>query len=229
MNKRRHHLCIAKQAKQSQSIHTKSLDLLLDESSNGGHGPNLTRHDRLYVAVTLASSVLQLERTSWLKKQWSSSDISFHYPDGSNRKNNRPALAYPYLSWKPSLLNSTGQNNADSSVLKTHLIRNECLFALGLALIELCFGMTLSKLEKPQDKASNEAITRLNTARRLLDGVYDEIGCRYGDVVRRCLFCPFDVREASLDNDEFQEAVFNNIVTPLFQDLEAFGGSRLLK
>ncbi|MCJ1459930.1 hypothetical protein MMC28_010309, partial [Mycoblastus sanguinarius] len=66
--------------------------------------------------------------------------------------------------------------------------------------------------------------TRLMSARRLLDEVYEESGSRYGDVVRRCLDCPYDFRDLSLDNDKFQEAIFNTIVTPLSQDLDTFEG-----
>ena len=197
-------------SKRSEAVHTKSLALLLGGSADNKSSLFLSRHDRLFIAVTLASSVLQLEKTSWLKRQWRSCDISFHCPDGSNVKASKKALAYPYISWKASAVMSDLESSTECTLLKKHLIRSEALFALGLVL----------------DKDSNEAITELYTARRLLDRVYDESGGNYGDVVCRCLFCPFDVREASLDNDDFQQAVFDDIVTPLFNDLEAFEGPR---
>lgn len=45
---------------------------------------------------------------------------------------------------------------------------------------------------------------------------------RYGDAVRRCLDCPFDFRELTFENDDFQEAVYDTIVVPLAQDLKDF-------
>lgn len=59
---------------------------------------------------------------------------------------------------------------------KECLIRNEALMNLGLALIELCFGRTLSQMKEKQDLGPNPQMTRLNTALRLQDEVYDEIG-----------------------------------------------------
>ena len=114
---------------------------------------------------------------------------------------------------------------AESSALKTRVVRSEPLFALGLALTELCFGKNLSEMQRPEEIDSNETLTRLNTAHRLLGDVYNESGGRYGDVVRRCLFCLFDMRDVSLDNEDFQDAVYDNIVSPLIQDLETFKGA----
>jgi len=51
------------------------------------------------------------------------------------------------------------------------------------------------------------------------------MGGQYGDVVRRCLLQPFDVRELRLDNEEVQHKIFNDIVTPLAQNLRSFGGT----
>lgn len=108
----------------------------------------------------------------------------------------------------------------------TNQVRSEALLALGLTLVELCLGRTLSEMRATDDNHAMDIVTRLNSAHSFLDKVYDESGCRYGDVVRRCLVCPFDFRDLSLDNDEFQGAVFDTIVTPLIQDLEASEGTK---
>ena len=50
-------------------VDPQSLEYLLHVSRQRGPGFNLSRRDRLYIAVTLASSVLQLNGTSWLKRQ----------------------------------------------------------------------------------------------------------------------------------------------------------------
>ena len=48
------------------------------------------------------------------------------------------------------------------------------------------------------------------------------MGIEYGDVVRRCLYQPFDVRELSLDIEEVQQKVLDDIVNPLVVSLNAF-------
>lgn len=64
----------------------------------------------------------------------------------------------------------------------------------------------------------------MNTAQRLLDIVYNESGERYEAVVRRCLFCIFHTRDVNFDNEDFQQAVFDDVVTPLATDYKIFRG-----
>lgn len=54
---------------------------------------------------------------------------------------------------------------------------------------------------------------------------YSSTGIPYGDVVRRCLFQLFDVRELRLDLEEVQQKVLDDIVTPLVDDLNGFDGN----
>lgn len=105
------------------------------------------------------------------------------------------------------------------------MVRSQVLFALGLTLIELCFGRTLAKMRKPEDIVeTDETRTKIRAAHRLLNSVYSEMGTSYGDVVRRCLYQPFDMRDMSLDNEDLQQKVFDDIVTPLIEDLNNFSG-----
>lgn len=211
------------------STGSKSLNSLLEISSKRALGYYLSRKDRLHIAVVLASSVLQLDGTPWLKEQWRSDDIFFLQREDPNSNVQKLDYANPYVSAKisPDCSEPSSVTNVRSAVT-AHLIRSEVLFALGLTLTELCFGQTLADLQIPEDVNTTVAFTNYQTAGRLLDYVYNESGNRYDDVVRRCLQCPFDVRDASLDNEDFQQAVFESIVTPLTQDLEDFnGGSRI--
>lgn len=207
----------------------KSLEYLLQVSKQKGPGFGLSRRDRLYIAVTLASSVLQLDGTLWLKRQWRSGDILFLPLEDRNASAPRVDYAHPYVSWKVSPEDAnTAVTTESSRTTVAHRIPSEVLFVLGITLTELCFGENIFDMQTPEDVDTNEILTNFNTASRLIDYVYTESGDRYGDVVRRCLKCPPDVRDANLDNEEFQEAVFDSIVTPLRQDFEDFnGGSRI--
>ncbi|KAL8681311.1 MAG: hypothetical protein Q9186_002575 [Xanthomendoza sp. 1 TL-2023] len=195
---------------------SRSLENLLS-SQRQTDDESLSRKDRLQIAVILASSVLQLDGTSWLKSGWSSNDIFFH------SKNGQVSKSYPYLSWQPCCSTKISRS-FDPPCISNYMIRSDILLALGLTLVELCFGRTLADMRKPADVDVTETTTRLKTATRVHDRVYDEMGIPYGDVVRRCLFQLFDVRELSLDIEEVQQKVFDDVVTPLVDDLNNFNG-----
>ena len=111
-------------------------------------------------------------------------------------------------------------------------VRNECIFALGIFLIELCLGRPITELKEPQDEIPGgmlQFLVEFRTATRLVNVVYDEAGKRYGDVVRRCIYCDFDQREYDLDNNEFCQAVYEGVVAPLEEDVKLIDGPESLK
>ncbi|KAL8939216.1 MAG: hypothetical protein Q9211_002839 [Gyalolechia sp. 1 TL-2023] len=216
----KHHIYQVEQCFFQQcEVDSKSLANLLGTSNDQTTNPHLSRRDRLRIAVTLASSVLQLDKTFWLQPRWSSADIFFLFKDSKTR------FDQPYLSSRicvNSLYSHSQQPNIADEM--AHIIHSDILFALGVTLIELAFGKALVEMQRPEDTQSDEILTIIKTSHRILDLVYTESGGRYGDVVRRCLHCSFDVRDKSFENDDFQEAVIDLVVAPLMQDLEAFEG-----
>ena len=195
-----------------------SLEDLL-KATDHSDAESLSRRDRLEIAVILASSVLQLDGTSWLKNGWSSSDICFHHKDGK-----RSQYSQPYLSWQRCCSAKSACPIPSLGAVGNHMIRNEILLALGLTLVELCFGRTLTDMRKPGDINAGETTSRLATAARRHGRVYDEMGIAYGDAVRRCLFPLFDVRELNLEIEEVQQKVYDDVVRPLMDDLNNFDG-----
>lgn len=211
----------------------KSLEYLLRVSQQRVPGSGLSRRNRLYIAVTLASSVLQLDGTSWLKQQWRSGDIIFLPIEGQKPATIKMDYSHPYVSWKVFSGDETTNMVIDREQAPViRQIRNKDLFALGITLIELSLKQNLSEMRIPEDIQPTETATNFNTATRLVDDVYSESGNRYGDVVQRCLTCPFNLRnlrDFGFDNEEFQEAVFDHILTPLRQDFEDFNGNQRIK
>ena len=65
-------------------VKSASLESFLRESSHRSFGCELSWGERLSIAVTLASSVLQLDGTSWFNKCWSSKDIFLFYQEGQD-------------------------------------------------------------------------------------------------------------------------------------------------
>ena len=195
--------------------------------SPGDHSPSgsLSRKDRLDIAVTLASSVLQLDGTCWLNQHWSSNDIYFHIQNMSNPGSD---ATQPYLPWRSCTTEHETAVDSGNLMPGQQFIRSNALFALGLTLVELCFGKTIGSMQKPEDEsqAQDEVAQRINCAFRLLESgwIWKEMGETYEDVVRRCLRQPFDVRDLDLDNKEVQQQVYDTVVVPLKENVDNFLG-----
>lgn len=215
----RHNLYLVKNL---HSLETQSLEDLLVYSSHHSRDFRLNRRDRLNLAAILACGVLEFHG-SWLKAQWRTRDILF----SKDEVKGKALLDHPYLS-SPLLGNSSCTNNPTQTqprLLRSEsaLIRNETLFPLGLALVELSLCRTIFDLRGPEDDDSVEAVASLKTASRHLQDVYVESGTAYGDVVTKCLFWtgPCDTE---LDDENFHGTVFDAVVSPLINDLEVFRG-----
>ncbi|KIX96001.1 uncharacterized protein Z520_08256 [Fonsecaea multimorphosa CBS 102226] len=212
--------------KLDNSMETQSLEEMLSSSMNP-MGTRMSRasyvfsrRDRLFLPATLASTVLRFHG-SWLKPEWRSRDILFPKPTD----NSKPLIEQPYLSGHEITTSATTAPISRSTT--TTLIRNDVLFPLGLALIELSLCQTISSLRAAEDDDCVEANANLKTASRVLDHVYSESGGRYGDVVAKCLFWS-ETRISKID-EEFQQLVFQNIVSPLLEDLKDFEGKSRIR
>ena len=188
-----------------------SLRTVLDDSS-------FARRDRLRLAVTLASSVLQLHETPWLDESWGKDSIFFVKRPGMT------VYDQPFVSRDFHQTALAAKSEMPTAVRR--IIRNQPLYALGVALIELWYGKTLTELHKDEDGAQTtgipqiDLITEWNTADRLVDELYDEAGGKYGDAVRRCIRCDFDRRASSLDDVNFQKDVYQGVVAQLKENYE---------
>ncbi|MCJ1415193.1 hypothetical protein MMC32_001524 [Xylographa parallela] len=210
----------------SQVLHGKpnirSLAHLLS-SKQDGHNQlipttgnlSLCRGDRLNLALTIASSVLQLYKTPWLRDYWDKNDIII---SGDHITNVREQV---YVS-----VSFPAGTNEGSRLMNKFPGRNVTLFALSIVLIEICLGQSLESLRSPEDPLDSEGradgLTNWSTAKRMENAVYREAGSRYGDTVRRCLYCEFDRRDTNLENDTFRQAVYDGVVTPLEDDVKEF-------
>ena len=188
-----------------------SLRAVLDDTK-------FARQDRLKLAVTLASSVLQLHETPWLEDNWGKDNIFFVKRPGKS------LYDQPFVSQHFNQTTSTSSTGTPS--VMSRIIRNQTLYALGVALIELWYGKTLADLHNDADGPHNTGITQMdlmteyNTADRLVDELYSEAGGKYSDAVRRCIRCDFDRRASSLEDVQFQRAVYEGVVAQLKENYE---------
>ena len=188
-----------------------SLRSVLEESG-------FARRDRLQLAVTLTSSILQLHETPWLDQNWNNDSIFFI------KRSDKTMYDHPFVSRHFNLSNQPSTKPIPMSM--SRIIRNQTLYSLGTSLIELWYGKPLSELHKPDDGPQStsdpriDLMTEWNTANRLVDELYNEAGGKYSDAVRRCIRCDFDHRSSCLEDVTFQRDVYQGVVAQLKENFD---------
>ena len=182
----------------------------------------MSRGDRYGLALTIASSVLQLSPTQWLSEAWNKADIQvlLEHPIVTAEKTKSLEVDYSKrLYIEKSFPEHDDSETASAAKNVFPGLRNQALFRLGIVLIELCLGETLESLRATEDPLTKDGtsniLTEWATATRLIHDVSREAGNRYGDAVRRCIYCDFDQRSTSFENNAFRQAVYDGIVAPL--------------
>jgi hypothetical protein len=181
----------------------------------------LTQHDKLRVAVDLASSVLQLYKTPWLSEDWGKDDVFFIHRPGAPLAS---IYSHAFVSRNFSTQNAPLLTAAQPPACR--VIRNRTLFTLGILLIELWYGRSIEELQNPSDlNCAGTPGVAWCTAERLVENEIEfEAGKRYSDAVRRCIRCDFDRRDFSLDDEGFQGCVYEGVVGSLETTLRQFSG-----
>ena len=219
VGKYQHHLAFLERGEPRTCF--PSLGYLLKSPEPIGPEHHLSKKDRLYIALTLASSVLQLDETPWLPKSWKSTSIFLLHVRQPGSQITSVGRLHPYLSSRISreVAEANTPANPGAALYDTH---SEILRSLGFMLIELCLWKPLEDWEIPEDSenGADDTQRRFRTAKRLLPEVDAEAGIVYGDIVHRCLYCRFDSRDINIENADFQKEVFNRIVIPLSENLK---------
>lgn len=208
----------------SENAETVTLASLLSKttSSNGRDlrgmvSMTLSRLERYSIAVTLASSLLQLYSSPWIGETWSKNDIYFLIAaSGSPRPIlvDKPYVTRKFTSYSPqtpvtSVSEQIGLNSSTKSIQ-----------ALGIMLLELCFGEAIedqpirSKYLGPDGQPND--MTDFCTAQHWLQhDALGEGGPEYFEAIRRCLFCAFGPKSTNLEDDELRAAIYSEVVEPL--------------
>ena len=181
--------------------------------------PEPPRRERLKLGLRLASSVLQLHGTEWLKERWGKQDI--YLIQGGSSQPRDPSLEIPVVSQAFTPAPSVSEVTMESHIISCNL----SLFSLGIVLIELWFWKSAESFEtnKPQAYSCLEDLdtARLVTAKRLIRKLYGDAGDNYGNIVRRCI-SGLDHKETQLENDGFKNKVYRKVLQPLEKNLELF-------
>jgi len=169
----------------------------------------LTRIQRYSIAATLASSLLQLESTSW-SKGWTAEDVHFAHDTNAAQSTpleyDKPFFLTPFTPTPPTL--------------------DDRFKSIGTLLLELCFGTALSQHSLWNQPAFSAAKTnpmmRHFVACEWSKDVEGEAGEQYANAVRFCLHQGPAVLQDEKWRTEFAQAV----VWPLQQCYESMRPSR---
>lgn len=161
----------------------------------------LTRVQRYGIALTLASSHLQLHSTPWLKEYWTSEDVLFP----TEHTNLAVLHGEPYIL-----------AHVDSTTNNTLVAKKDRSFStLGIVLLELCFGCRLEDHKMWQTPGyaalQNDPMMRQTVACEWLDEVQGEAGEDYANAVNWTL----RQSPAMLKDEKWREEFAQNAVQPL--------------
>ncbi|PVH81336.1 hypothetical protein DL98DRAFT_458239 [Cadophora sp. DSE1049] len=190
----------------------------------------LSRRQRVGLAVSLASAVLQLYESPWMDELWDKRDIQFMFNRFDTERH--PALSNPYVSrhFQPLQVASniaTRDSALTNSVLNRSVI-NKSLFALGIVLIELCLNKPFEYLRTTTSGTSLDQSPNIlddyDIANKAISDVYQEGGDDYGYVVQRCLRCEFQGQDSlkKLDVLKFRGLVYEGVLGPLVNDYKKY-------
>jgi hypothetical protein len=188
-----------------------------------GQKGRLRARGRRQIALMASWNLLRLYSTPWLQ------DHVYWNGIGLIQGQDGGLIDLPFIS--KELVPNIGLSRQPLSTDPVSLafIRNEWVYALGVFLIELCLGESMSQLKRPDDEIPGGMLpflTEFRTASRLIEVVEDQAGLRYGAAVRRCIRCDFDERVYSLDDEGFCKAVYKGVVACLEDDIQQIDGDR---
>ena len=192
---------------------------------------SLFKLERITLAVNLASSLLQLHATPWFNERWNKRDVLFLANNitqnpGSRRPPRpvdieRPLLARRFLS------SGTTTPNIDSTLPRpTH--PNLSVLSLGIMLLELWFATPIEARRLPSDLVDGKpnSSTDLTVAERWVkeNANLEDMPAGYWQAVCSCIYCFFQPmpRDKSLENQDFREAIWRNVVMPLERELQVW-------
>lgn len=191
----------------------------------------LTRTQRLGIAVILASSVLQLYQSPWLREIWGKEDIYLSIPELSDDVylSSIEKISVQRSFFSPAAKAAPSQPACPpTNDFFTSQVINKTLFSLGIILIELCLNRRFEELHPPSDPQSVDTQHSLlydyKLANCLIEDVYAEGGTEYGYVVQRCLRCEFAGPDSQkrMDIFAFRRMVYQSVLLPLQDDYEKF-------
>ena len=190
-------------------------DILSSQQRHTRFPLHFYERDRLKLAIIFASSLLTLQSTPWLADMWTARDIFFRPVSGDL---DDVSVVQPYVAqtFPPSIVTSRAS--------PPPMVRNPSLYALAKVLIQMIENQPFS-LDARSGQTASADDPELRAAIDLEPSICRKAGRVWADVIRRCLYCDFDIStsSASFDDDDFVCKVYTCIIYPLVEALHNLG------
>ena len=207
-----------------EELRTSSLQSLLDQGDRVPQEQALTRGDRLFLAVTLACCMLHIGETAWLKDFWSSRDILLMHSRRGFCRDLVSQEIHPYLDWSMCALTGHLDDQFDLTEEAAQIVQSKPMLALGLTLVELCLGKSLSVTRTQADEKASVVGTNIATAKRSLYEIELQEGPVYRQIVEKCLYSNFQTETFDFNKDQFWKVIYQHVIAPLVGVFDDFRG-----
>jgi hypothetical protein len=173
----------------------------------------LTMKQRLALSLNLASSLLQLHSTPWLRESWTKKAILFTQtepPKIRNKSNLSFLVDQPYVS-------STFPHPDPGGTVDARF----ALLELGIMMLEVWHQEKLESHFSNTDLVWDSSYyKRLPLAERWMDETGDNIPDFFFEAADRCIRCRFDDIPArpAWDNQKLVQGLFHKVVLPLWNN-----------
>ncbi|KAF4461078.1 hypothetical protein FALBO_12124 [Fusarium albosuccineum] len=198
---------------------------LLFPSPKSKPGKSLTDVDRYLIAITVASSFLQLHTTPWLNPQWSKNEILFSetVEDSSARGGFHVDVTHPFIAQAYHCLPSNPKTQTHQPYRKTKLDQDDSTNLLDLArlLLEIKFSYGLESLQGDDHAGRNSSPQETTDPVLLTRWIKQERGNlprAWKDAVLHCMNCSLDP-DTDLQDLNVRQNILDGVVVPLVEEL----------
>ena len=193
-------------------------NLLKVSATTTDRSKKLPLKPRLFLALTLASTLVQLNTTPWLGTVWCKESIRFLVKTPSRQGSAGKELCQDI---DPSQINLKDPLITEEFPATTSCDQPEprrMILELGIMLLELGHETTLENYAASHGYAVNEEYyERLLLAQRWLDDSEDDFTPTYFNVTARCVKCSFD---SIIGKPSWSDTLFKGIVQGVVEPLQ---------
>ncbi|KAH8680423.1 hypothetical protein BGZ61DRAFT_520223 [Ilyonectria robusta] len=196
-----------------------NLDDLLFPSPKAIMHSTLKGRSRYLLAITLASSFLQLHGTPWLSLHWDRDEIFFL--EHGNEKDLRVDVEHPFVV--QSYLRHHGGPNCETPSCDASMDDSSNLLTLAKLLLEIKLSYKPEFVQKGDTgdgrrmSGAVEAIGAL-TLSRWMKQEKDELSYAWTDAVQHCIDCSVNA-DTDLQDLNQRKNILNQVVMPLLEEM----------
>jgi hypothetical protein len=208
----------------SEFLRIVTLGAILDGSIGHFHSGRdtpleLTRRERMSVALTLAYALMELHLTPWVPANLFKTDVYFF-----QRKDGVVLTRNPFLLSEVASTKKEAQPSPPA--FDDHDDHGKALLSLGILIMELWFGESIESKScwKEVCGADDQQrhFTYFNAALTWQREAQSSGGKKLHDITQRCIYGNFGVTTRNFSNDQFATAVFEGVIRELKGLLDCF-------